>query len=163
VVRIIHLILIAAFTLNYFLLESGGDLHQLTGYVALCAVLIRIVWAFLSQGYSNFKHIKLHSKSFSLHFSHLKDRNIPSDSGHNPVGWLMVLATWLVFIGLATTGFMLEEVDHFFGSSLIEDIHSLLSNILYLIIIVHIIAVLFVSWWGKISLVAPMITGKRRL
>lgn len=163
VVRLIHLILIVTFTLNYFFLESGSDVHQNLGYLALFAVLIRIVWAFLSKGYGSFQQLNLRRKHVSSHISHLKDRNIPTDSGHNPIGWLMIFATWFVFIGLATTGFMLEEVDYFFGDSLVEDIHSLLSDILYMIIVVHIVAVLLVSWRGKVSLIMPMITGKRKI
>jgi cytochrome b len=50
---------------------------------------------------------------------------IPADSGHNPVGWLMVLFTWVLFVGLAVTGFMMEEIDMFFGNSLLESIHSI--------------------------------------
>ncbi|GAC28752.1 cytochrome b/b6 domain-containing protein [Brumicola pallidula] len=88
---------------------------------------------------------------------------IPADSGHNPVGWLMVLFTWVLFVGLAVTGFMMEEIDMFFGNSLLESIHSIFSNVLYGIIIVHILAVFAVGWWGKISLVGAMITGKREM
>lgn len=162
-VRIIHWVLVVAFTLNYFLLESGSDRHELVGYIALCAVLARIVWALLSVGYASFKHVNLHVENFALHFSHLKNRKVPAKSGHNPIGWLMIFVTWLLFIGLATTGFMLEEVDYFFGSSLVEDIHSILSDVLYIIVLVHTAAVFFVAWWGKISLIQPMITGKRKL
>ena len=74
----------------------------------------------------------------------------------------MVLATWLLFIALATTGFLLEETDYFFGSSLVENIHSILANSLYSIVIVHIAAIVLVGWWGRVSLITPMITGKRK-
>ena len=161
-IRIIHWLLVIAFTLNYFLLESGSDLHQIVGYIALCSVLIRIVWGLLSKGYGSFAHLSLGSDNFALHFSHLKNRKIPAQTGHNPLGWLMILFTWLLFIGLAVSGFMLEEVDYFFGSSLVEDIHSIFSNVLYGFVLLHIAAVLFVAWWGKISLIPPMITGKRK-
>ncbi|MDP5031500.1 cytochrome b/b6 domain-containing protein, partial [Paraglaciecola sp.] len=107
-------------------------------------------------------HVRLGLDKFALHFSHLKNRKIPAKTGHNPIGWLMILFTWLLFIGLAITGFMLEEVDYFFGSSLLEDIHSILSDVLYVFVLIHIAAVFFIAWWGKISLIKPMITGKRK-
>lgn len=162
-IRVIHWLLVIAFTLNYFLLESGSDLHQIVGYVAFCAILTRIAWGFFSNGYGGLSHLKLGLESFNQHFAHLKEKKIPPKSGHNPIGWLMILCTWLLFIGLAVTGFMLEEVDYFFGSSLVEDIHSILSDVLYALVILHIIAVFFVAWWGKVSLIRPMITGKRKL
>jgi cytochrome b len=120
------------------------------------------VWGSLSRGYGSFERLSLGSDDFALHFSHLKNRYIPAQTGHNPLGWLMIVVTWLLFIGLASTGFMLEEVDYFFGDSLVEDIHSILSDVLFGFVLLHIIAVVFVAWWVKISLVLPMITGKRK-
>ena len=161
-VRGIHWLLVIAFCLNYFLLESGSDEHQIVGYVAFVAVQIRLVWAFFRSGFASIKQIKLRPSDFKLHFKHLKNRNVPENSGHNPLGWLMVLATWLLFIALATTGFLLEETDYFFGSSLVENIHSILAKSLYSIVIVHIAAIVLVGWWGRVSLITPMITGKRK-
>ncbi|WNO59925.1 cytochrome b/b6 domain-containing protein [Rheinheimera sp. MMS21-TC3] len=161
-VRVCHWILVLAFTLNYFLLEPGSNPHQVFGYIALTTILVRIVWATITTNYASFKHLNLHYKNFALHYSHLRSRNIPSQSGHNPIGWLMIISTWLLVIGLATTGFILEEIDYFFGNSLIKNIHSIFANTLYAIVLIHIIAIILVSWWGKISLLRPMITGKRK-
>lgn len=74
----------------------------------------------------------------------------------------MVLLTWGIFIALAVTGFLLEEVDYFFGSSQIEYIHSLLADFMYALALIHVAAILLVSYIGKISLIPPMITGKRK-
>jgi cytochrome b len=162
IVRISHWLLVTAFFLNYFLLDPGSNQHQIVGYVAFSAVVIRLLWAFSRSGHAGFESVKLRPRDFILHFSHLKHRNMPSETGHNPIGWLMVIATWLIFIGLATTGFMLEETDLFFGSSRIENIHYILSNSLYAIVIIHIFSVFFVGWWGRVSLIKPMITGNRK-
>jgi cytochrome b len=154
---------VVAFTLNYFIMEAGGDLHQIIGYTAIAAVAVRLLWAFVSKGYSSFNTLVLTRTQFAQHFEHIKHRNIPADSGHNPIGWLMVLATWALFIGLGTTGFMMEEIDMFFGNSQLEDIHSIFSNVLYGIVIVHILALVLVGWWGKVALIRAMITGKRKV
>lgn len=158
-VRGVHWLLVIAFCLNYFLLEAGSDEHQIAGYIAFAAVLIRLCWSFMCTGFASIKQIKLRPRDFQLH---LKNRNMPANSGHNPLGWVMVFSTWILFLALAITGFLLEETDRFFGSSLVEDIHSIMANILYAIVIVHIAAAVFVGWWGKISLIIPMITGKRK-
>lgn len=162
-IRIIHWTLVLVFLLNYFVLESGSDLHQILGYVALAAVIIRMTWAAICAGYGSFKTISWQHDTFVDHYRHLKHRQIPAESGHNPFGWMMIMITWLLFIALAISGFMLEEVDYFFGNSLIEDIHSLLSDLLYAVVIVHVMAVFLVAWWGKVSLVRAMVTGKRKL
>ncbi len=159
--RIGHWILVAVFTLNYFLLEPGGDIHQWLGYTAFTVVLVRLLWACLSTGYASFQSLQLHPGNFKQHFHHLRHRQIPFDTGHNPVGWLMIFATWFSFIGLAVTGFMMEEIDAWFGNSLLQDIHGFLSDLLYAIVLLHILAVFIVGWWGHIPLVRPMITGYR--
>lgn len=163
IIRICHWVLVIAFFLNYFILEPGSNQHQIIGYIALCTVIIRLGWGVLSSGYSSFKNVNLHIDSFKLHFIHLKQRKIPAKNGHNPIGWLMIFVTWLLFIGLAITGFMHEEIDRFFGNSLIISIHSAFSNILFATVIVHIVAVVMVGWWGNIRLIQPMITGKRKI
>ena len=162
-VRVCHWALVVGFILNYFIIEAGSDVHQIIGYTALSAVIIRLFWAIFSKGHASFKELDLTRQKFNQHFKHIKHRSIPADSGHNPVGWLMVLFTWALFVGLAVTGFMMEEIDIFFGNSLLESIHSIFSNVLYGIIIVHILAVFAVGWWGKVSLVGAMITGKREM
>ncbi len=73
----------------------------------------------------------------------------------------MIIATWTLFIALAVSGFMFEEIDMFFGNALLESLHAIFANVLYGIVIVHILAVVFVGWWGRIELIKPMITGKR--
>lgn len=148
--------------MDYFVLEAGGDNHQIAGYVAFAAVLIRLVWAFISSDFASIKRVRLRASDFKEHFKHLKCRQVPVNTGHNPLGWLMVIATWSLFIVLAATGFLLEETDYFFGSSLIENIHSIVADVLYAIVIIHVLSVFIVGWWGKISLITPMFTGKRK-
>lgn len=162
-VRVCHWTLVVGFILNYFILEAGSEVHQIIGYVALSTVIIRLLWAILQKGHASFDGLNLTRQKFKQHFKHIRQRSIPVDSGHNPLGWLMVLFTWSLFVGLAVTGFMMEEIDMFFGNSLLESIHSILSNVLYGVVIVHILAVFVIGWWGKIPLVGAMITGKRKM
>lgn len=162
-IRVVHWVLVSVFLLNYFFLEAGSNFHQIGGYIALCAVLVRVVWGVFSTGYGSFSQVKLGVKDFAVHLLHLKQRDIPATTGHNPIGWLMIFFTWLFFTGLAVTGFMLEEIDYFFGNSLLEQIHSTIADVLYAFVLLHIVAVFAVAWWGKVSLLRPMITGKRKL
>ncbi|WP_258808145.1 cytochrome b/b6 domain-containing protein [Pseudidiomarina sp. CB1] len=161
-IRIIHWLLVVIFTANYFILEAGSQWHQWLGYTAVAAIMLRIIWGFIGQGYGNFKTVELSKHVLQEHLRHLKQRNIPSETGHNPLGWLMVFAVIALFIGLGTTGFMMEEIDRFFGNETLEEIHEWLANSLYAAVLVHIAAVIFTGWRGRIELIRPMITGKRR-
>ncbi|RUO53519.1 cytochrome b/b6 domain-containing protein [Pseudidiomarina homiensis] len=161
-IRIIHWLLVAIFTANYFILEAGSQWHQWLGYTAVSAVVLRIIWGFVDQSYGNFKTINLSQHALNEHLHHVKQRKIPSETGHNPLGWLMAFAVIMLFIGLGVTGFMMEEIDRFFGNETLEEIHEWFANILYAAVLVHIAAVIFTSWRGRIELIRPMITGKRR-
>jgi cytochrome b len=56
--------------------------------------------------------------------------------------------------------FLLEEIDYFFGSDLLETIHGALADALWLLALIHVCAVLILQWWGRIALIQPMLAGK---
>jgi cytochrome b len=160
-IRIIHWLLVVIFTANYFILEAGSQWHQWLGYTAVSAVAIRIVWGFIDKGYGNFKNFNFSKQELVSHLHHIKQRKVPTESGHNPLGWLMAFAVIILFIGLGVTGFMMEEIDQFFGNSTLEEVHEWIANILYAAVLVHIAAVIFNGWRGRIELIRPMFTGNR--
>ncbi len=87
---------------------------------------------------------------------------MPTSHGHNPFGWLMVMAVVVLLIGLGVTGFMMEEIDAMFGNSTLEWTHSIMADVLYGCVLVHIAAVLIVQYLGNIQLIRPMLTGWRK-
>lgn len=161
-VRVTHWSVVLVFTLNYFVLEPGSQWHQYFGYLALLCVAVRVFWGFGSTGYASFSHISISRSALSTHWVHLKQRNIPKRTGHNPFGWLLAISVWTLILGLAVTGFALEEIDRFFGNSWLEDIHGLMADTLYSLVIIHVVAAFFVGGWGRIALIQPMITGWRK-
>ncbi|WP_420934051.1 cytochrome b/b6 domain-containing protein [Alteromonas sp. A081] len=112
--------------------------------------------------YASFRGIDLSRQAFKEHLQHLKHRNVPVQTGHNPFGWLMIFAVIGLFVGLGITGFLMEEVDALFGNSTLEWIHSIFADVLYACVLVHIAAVFFVQYRGRVQLLRPMITGLRR-
>jgi cytochrome b len=114
------------------------------------------------SNYASFRTINLSSQAFKEHLQHLKLRNVPVQTGHNPFGWLMIFAVIGLFFGLGITGFLMEEVDALFGNSTLEWVHSIFADVLYACVLVHIAAVFFVQYRGRVQLLRPMITGLRR-
>lgn len=161
-VRSGHWLLASVFTLNYFVLEPGDKPHQWLGYFAAAIVLLRLVHGFTRQGYSSFSSIDLSAHAFKNHLLHLKQRKIPTQSGHNPFGWLMVFALLTLFICQAISGYLLQETDYFFGSDLMQSLHALGADLLFICVCLHLAAVMLVTVLGRISLVMPMISGYRR-
>lgn len=161
-IRSYHWIIAVAFILNYFVLEPGETIHQWVGYTAVTLVALRIIWGFVGPENARISSFFPTPVRLKRHLQQLKQRQIPQNEGHNPVGGLLILLFWLLFIGQGVTGFLLEETDQFFGSSAIEDIHELTAHTLFGGVILHVTAVIVMGWWGRIQLIRPMLTGKRR-
>lgn len=172
IVRVCHWGIVAAFTTNYFIVEPGRLYHEVAGYTATLLISIRVAWGFYSTKstthkrastqYASFSNIALNKQAFSEHIQHLKHRQVPTSHGHNPFGWLMVMAVIALLLGLGVTGFMMEEIDAMFGNSTLEWTHSIMADVLYGCVIVHIAAVFIVQYVGNIQLIRPMLTGWRK-
>lgn len=161
VVRLCHWGFAGVFVANYFVLPPGESLHQWLGYFAAALVIIRLLHGITAKGYASFKHVNFAPEAFRQHIAHLRQKEVPANSGHNPFGWMMVFVLLLLMLCQAITGFMLEETDYFFGSSLVEGLHKLGADLLFVCICLHIAAIVIVSVRGNISLIKPMITGYR--
>lgn len=161
-IRSYHWLIVAVFIANYFILEPGETVHQWLGYTAAGLVIARLIWAIVGPENAGISYFLPTPERLARHFSHLKNRQTPLKERHNPVGGLLILAFWLLFLGQGVTGFLLEETDRFFGSSRVENIHGLIADSLFVGAIIHVTAVIVMSWWGRIQLIRPMISGKRR-
>lgn len=161
-VRLYHGVIIVAFTLNYFILEPGETIHQWVGYVAVALVILRICWGFIGPRTARIADFFPTPSRIRQHVNHLAARKLPDNEGHNALGGLLILLFWLLFLAQGVTGFLLEETDQFFGSTLVENIHELIAHTLYAGALLHIVAVIVVSWWGRIDLIRPMISGWRK-
>lgn len=160
-VRSIHWALVLAFTLNYFILEPGGDIHEIVGYSAAALVFARIIWGFTGPTNARFASFIRGPKAVLAHLREIKEQP-PLEHGHNPAaGWMILLLLGLV-LALATSGFLLQEVDAFWGNSTLEWVHGLLADTLYALVLVHIIAAVAFSLLWRTNLIATMITGRRK-
>lgn len=163
IVRLCHWGIVVCFVVNYFIVEPGRLIHEIAGYSTVALLTVRIVWGLTRSraSFASFKLVDLSGNAFQTHLAHIKQRRIPVHSGHNPLGWLMVMLVVVLIVILGATGFMMEEIDAFFGNSTLDNIHSVAADILYGAVCVHVLAVLIVQWRGNISLIKPMISGKR--
>jgi cytochrome b len=161
VLRFLHWSFASCFVMNYWILEQGDFWHRCVGYLLLLLVIARLIWGFTGPDNAKFSVCIFQKSCWQAHFEQLKRRQLHPHEGHNPFGYLWLYVTLGLFIALATTGFLLEEVDYFFGSDRLELIHGTFANTLFALACVHVLAVILVQWWGSISLIKPMITGKR--
>lgn len=162
VVRGFHWTLATAVLVDYWVTDPGSDLHNWIGYLAAAAVAVRIVWGFVGTRHARFASFAPSRARLHDHLAALQTRTVPLDSGHNPVGALMIYAVFLLVAVLTVTGWLHEEIDALFGNAFLQETHELAAHALWLCAIVHVASVLVVQYVGRIELVRPMITGRRR-
>ena len=162
-VRVFHWTLACLVLANYWLTESGGDVHVWLGYAAAAAVAMRIIWGFVGTRHARFDDFPVRPAGVREHLRQLYAGRIPEDSGHNPLGAAMIYLMFALVAILACTGFLHEEVDALFGNDFLQSVHRLAAHTLWIAALIHVAAVFIVQHFGKIELVRPMITGRRRL
>jgi cytochrome b len=148
-VRLVHWTVAIAVLVNMF--NDTGWTHRTIGYVCVALVALRIAYGVASRNASS----RLWWPSASDIRDHLRfmmARKPEPREGHNPLGQFAVYAMWALVGLLGMTGW-LSRTDAFWD--------ALLSDALMFMVVLHLVAVIGMSWWLKQNLVTPMMTGKK--
>ena len=160
-VRVTHWTVAAGITANLFFTEDGSELHEYVGYTVVGLVVIRLLWGLVGTRYARFTNFFPTPTRLKHHLSDISARRADEQRlGHNPLAALMMLTLWAVIIGLGLTGYLMET--KILGNKdLMEGIHELLANSLYLLVPLHIISAIVMSYWERQNLIRAMITGNK--
>ncbi|MGP4906937.1 cytochrome b/b6 domain-containing protein [Psychrobacter faecalis] len=160
-VRITHWTVAAGIIANLLFTEDGSDLHAYVGYTVVGLVVIRLLWGLIGTRYARFTNFFPTPTRLKYHISDLSVRRVDEQHlGHNPLAALMILSLWAVIIGLGITGYLMES-EIIGNEDFLEDVHELLANSLYLLVPLHIIAAIAMSYWQRQNLIKSMITGNK--
>ena len=145
----------------------GGQWMTLHGQAGACTgglLVFRLVWGFAGNRYARFASF-MPSRA-SLH-SYM--RGTWRGFGHNPLGACSVLALLLVLSLQVITGLFSNDEIAFAGpwaervsdavSMWLTHWHHLLSNLLYVLLALHIFAIFFYYALRRDNLLGPMLTG----
>lgn len=161
-VRLFHWSIALIFIANYFFNEAGDDWHQWLGYVAVGWLLVRFVWGFVGSGAARWADFFPTPARLSAHVNALRTGQAYHRLGHSPVGALVMILMMTGILMLGITGYMLEEIDYFWGVQWVEDLHEWIANAVMALVVVHVSAALLESYRLKENLPLSMVTGKRR-
>jgi cytochrome b len=158
--RLLHWTLAISMITSFATHEGAGKLHEITGYVALAAALLRVLMGFAGRGYWRFTQF-VRGLPTTLRYArdvlaHQEARYV----GHNPLGGWMVLALLADAIATGLTGWLFTT-DRFWGVAWLEDLHSVLGHLLIPLLVLHLAGVVFTSWRHRENLVAAMLHGKK--
>lgn len=161
-IRLFHWSVAAIVVANYFLNEEGDDWHQWLGYIAIAWLTVRFFWGFFGTGAARWSDFFPTRANLTAHIGALVRGEHYHRMGHSPLGGLVMILMMLCILSLGITGFMMEEIDYFWGEDWVENVHSWIANSLIALVAIHIAAAVFESYRLKENLPLSMITGKRR-
>jgi cytochrome b len=160
-VRFTHWTVAIGIIANLFVTEDGSEWHEYVGYTVVGLVVIRLLWGFIGTRYARFTHFFPTPTRLRRHISALSVRRVDEQHlGHNPLAALMIFSLWAVIIGLGITGYLMES-EIIGNEDFLEDVHELLANSLYLLVPLHIMASIAMSYWQRQNLIKSMITGNK--
>jgi cytochrome b len=155
-VRLLHWAL-AGSVLFDFVVDDGGPVHRVVGYVAAGAVLVRLVWAAIARGEAGFAALK---PSVAHTLAYLRN-GAPRTVGHDPLGVWMVWLLWTLVLLLGATGWI-SRLDAFWGDDRVHAVHAVLADVLLIGVVLHLAGVVTMSWRWRENLLRAMLTGRKR-
>lgn len=189
-IRIFHWSLVAAFSIAYISGESENHWHIYSGYTVLGLIIFRVLWGFVGSRYARFSDFVHPPKVIRQYISDLLINQPTRYLGHNPIGgWMVITMLVMLFIvtlsglkvyaleqnqeasaalQLISTAHAEEDDDdaspkanESASEEFWEEIHETSSNVMLLLIVLHISGVVSASRHQHESLVKAMLTGKK--
>jgi cytochrome b len=160
VIRLFHWSLVAAFFISYF----GNDsffIHNNAGYVVLALVVLRIPWGIFGPRNDRFAEFVRGPTSVRRYLAGLLLGRPERYLGHNPAGAVMIVLL-LVTLFVVTISGVLMTTDRYWGNAFVEDVHYYSSDVVLVLIGLHVLGVLVSSILHKENLLLAMITGRKR-
>lgn len=159
-VRLLHWTLAAAVATAWFS-EAGERLHERAGWLVLGLVAVRILLGFVGSRHARFTDFVRGPRAVLATLAALVRGRPSPHLGHNPAGGAMILALLAGLLVSAGSG-ALMVTDRFWGDPLIEALHETTSNLVVLLVPVHVAGALVSSLLERQNLVLSMITGNKR-
>ncbi|MBL6690206.1 MAG: cytochrome b/b6 domain-containing protein [Pseudomonadales bacterium] len=173
--RLFHWSLVILVAISIYTGENGGfnemDYHMLSGYAILALVLFRVIWGFVGSEHARFSDF-VRPSAIVAYSRSLLSKDIQEDKrpGHNPLGALSVLAFLVVLLVQAGTGlfanddiFLEGPLTHLVEDEMSDDlttVHHFAAKVLYVLVFLHLAAILFYQFVRKEPLLLAMITGR---
>lgn len=168
--RLFHWLFAASVIGAVLTVKVGGswmDWHLPLGITALVLLVFRLIWGFTGSRYARFVNFVRCPRQTLIY---LREKHATDTPGHNPLGAWSVLALLLVvgiqaITGLFTTDEILTQgpLNQFVSgdfASLMSSIHKFNEKPLFILVGLHLIAIVIYAIKGK-RLVPPMITGDK--
>lgn len=188
-VRVFHWAIVGLVLLSFVSGEFELGIHPYSGYAIFILVVSRVIWGVVGTQYARFSNF-IYTPSTVIQYLKSIIKGSPKRFlGHNPAGGLMVLALLICLATTALSGMKLYGIEEGEGpfaqqtSSLTqiktthkehhekeehddeefwEEVHEASINLLFLLVLFHIIGVVVASKQHNENLVQAMLSGEKK-
>lgn len=175
--RAFHWLLVLAVAVGvataFFAPEWMLGLHVWAGYGLGTLLVFRVVWAVFGSEYSRVDSFAFPPRKVIKHLRDLAAGRAEHSVGHNPAGATMIFALAVVLAGILASGLVTlggQEkqgvlagiVPYALGHGA-KDVHEALTNLLLVMVALHVGGVVMESLRSRSNLVAAMMTGRKRV
>lgn len=160
-VRAGHWLLVVSVAAAWFTRHGGGVWHEITGYASLGIVGVRLLWGVYGTRYARFGEFVRGPRTTLRYVRRMMRASEPRHIGHNPLGGWMVIALVVTVMLVGLSGW-LYTTDRFWGIAWVGNLHEWLTDLLLVLVALHVGGVLYASWRHRDNLVAAMIHGRKR-
>lgn len=174
--RVFHWGLTVSVSAAIIAVKLGDDWlqwHFRCGYAVLTLLLFRIIWGFTGPRYARFTAFASAPEKIARYARHLVSREADPVVGHNPLGGISIFLMLGVLLFQAVTGlFSNDEHDALAPlatllsrtlSDTVADVHRANATVVYIVLAVHVLAILFYAIRKRQNLTHPMIFGDTSL
>ncbi len=173
-VRLFHWLLVLLVIALFVTGKLGGnwlEWHQRAGVGVIGLVLFRVIWGFVGSTHARFASFLRGPSAVFAYVKNLRQRPLPHDIGHNPMGALSVVAMLLVLLAQAVLGLFANDDIMLEGpyarlvsketSDFLTKLHKLNADVIIGLVCLHLAAIAFAYFYKKENLVKPMFTGEK--
>lgn len=159
--RLYHWALAFFVLLAWFTPSAYHATHRVAGYTVLALIVFRLVWGFFGSRFSRFHSIGRRLRASPVYLYNLRRGVTGRYRGLNPAGTAMLVAM-LVLLAISTLTGWLSTTVRFFGVWWVDDTHSIVSDAVIVLVVIHVLGVIAMSLLQKENLVRAMFTGWKR-
>jgi cytochrome b len=159
-VRVFHWLLVTSFTGAWLTSENEAQqmLHYAFGYSACALVVLRVLWGIVGTRYARFSEFVKGPRATFQHIKSMLAGQTTTELGHNPAGALAMVLLMVLTLLIGLTGYW--SVKEFLGEWMSEA-HEVLANLALVVIAVHVLAAILMSYLQRENLVKSMVTGNK--
>jgi cytochrome b len=159
-IRVFHWLLVVSFAGAWLTSESEAwqMIHYAFGYTAVALVLFRILWGLVGTRYARFSQFIKGPAETMHHLKSLLTGKQQLGPGHNPAGALAMISLMVLVLLIGLTGYW--SIKEFLGDFM-SGAHESISNFALVVVVIHIVAAIMMSFIQKENLVRAMVTGKK--